>query len=61
MMSDGVAQSLEDCAYLADLIIGQWCESLPELAERILSGATERSGRRDDMTVGLCRVRHAER
>lgn len=61
MMSDGVAQSLEDCAYLADLIIGQWCESLPELAERILSGAAERSGRRDDMTVGLCRVRHAER
>lgn len=60
MMSDGVAQSLEDCAYLADLIIGQWCESLPELADRILKGAAERSGRRDDMTVGLCRVKRAE-
>ena len=57
MMSDGVAQSLEDCAFLADLIIGQWCEDLGVLADKILRGAAERSERRDDMTVGLCRVK----
>ena len=56
MVSDGIAQTLEDSAWLADIIIGEWDENLKNLSDKILDAAAERNKRRDDMTVGLIRI-----
>ncbi len=56
MVSDGIAQTLEDSAWLADIIIGEWDDNLKNLSDKILDAAGERNRRRDDMTVGLIRI-----
>lgn len=56
MVSDGVAQTLEDSAWLADIIIGGWEEDIKKLAQKILDAAMVRNQRRDDMTVGLVKI-----
>lgn len=56
MVSDGVAQTLEDSAWLADIIMSEWEDDIEKLSKRILSAAAERGNRKDDMTVGLVRI-----
>ena len=56
MLSDGVAQSLEDGVWLANLLSYEWVEDLQLMAEKILDNAALNNARSDDMTVALVRV-----
>jgi len=56
MLSDGIAQSLEDGVWLANLLTYEWEDNLTGMAEKILDTATEKNNRKDDMTVVLLRV-----
>ncbi|MBQ8510167.1 MAG: SpoIIE family protein phosphatase [Clostridia bacterium] len=56
MLSDGVAQSLEDGVWLANLLTYEWEDNLQLMAEKILDNAALNNKRSDDMTVALMRV-----
>jgi stage II sporulation protein E len=56
MLSDGVAQSLEDGVWLANLLTYEWEDNLQLMAEKILDNATLNNKRSDDMTAALVRV-----
>ncbi len=55
MLSDGVSQTPEDAPWLLSLLTDGWDPNLPTMAEAIIDAA-KAHGRRDDMTVGLCRI-----
>lgn len=59
MLSDGVAQSLEDGIWLANLLTYEWEDDLNTMAEKILDNAVFANNRSDDMTVSIVRVREA--
>ncbi len=56
MLSDGVAQSLEDGVWLANLLTYEWEDNLQMMADKILDNAALNNKRSDDMTVALVRV-----
>ncbi len=56
MLSDGVAQSLEDGIWLANLLTYEWEDHLGTMAEKILDNAAINNKRSDDMTAVLIRV-----
>ncbi len=60
MLSDGVAQSLEDGIWLANLLTYEWEDDLNIMAEKILDNAVFANNRSDDMTVSIVRVAEAE-
>ena len=60
MLSDGVAQSLEDGIWLANLLTYEWEDDLNVMAEKILDNAVFANNRSDDMTVSIVRVRECE-
>ena len=60
MLSDGVAQSLEDGIWLANLLTYEWEDDLNVMAEKILDNAVFANSRSDDMTVALVRVSETE-
>lgn len=57
MVSDGVAESLEDGIWLANLLTYEWEDNLQVMAEKILDNAALNNTRSDDMTVALVRVK----
>lgn len=56
MLSDGIAQSLEDGVWLANLLTYEWEDHLATMSEKILDNAALNNKRSDDMTVVLIRV-----
>ncbi len=56
MLSDGVAQSLEDGIWLANMLTYEWIDDLQLMAEKILDGAVLNNSRSDDMTAVLLRI-----
>ncbi len=56
LMSDGVASSLEDGVWLADLLTSEWEDSLERMAEKIVDNAVLNNKRSDDMTAVLLRI-----
>ena len=60
MLSDGVAQSLEDGIWLANLLTYEWDDDLNAMAEKILDNAVFANNRSDDMTVVIVRVAQAK-
>ena len=56
MISDGVAQSLEDGVWLANLLTYEWEDDLSAMAEKILDNACLNNKRSDDMTAALIRI-----
>lgn len=60
MLSDGVAQSLEDGVWLANMLTYEWVEDLKLMAEKILDGAAINNSRSDDMTSVLIKIHNAE-
>ena len=60
MTSDGVCQVPEDAPWLTTMLAADWGEaSLQDVAAKILSAAMETSGRADDMTVALVKIKSA--
>lgn len=59
MLSDGVAQSLEDGVWLANMLTYEWIDDLQLMAEKILDGAALNNPRSDDMTAVLLKVSEA--
>lgn len=59
MASDGISSSFEDGLWLMDTLANDWARgvSLSEMCEKILDDARERNGERDDMTLGMVRIR----
>ncbi len=55
-LSDGVAASLEDGIWLANLLVYDWVDDLELMSEKILDSAANSGARGDDMTVVLMRV-----
>ena len=55
MVSDGISQVPEDAPFLISLLTDGWENHLPTMANKIMDAARS-AGRRDDMTVGLCRL-----
>ena len=60
MLSDGIAQSLEDGIWLANLITYEWEDNLEIMAEKIVDNAALNNKRSDDMTALLVRVENYE-
>ncbi len=56
MLSDGIAQSLEDGVWLANLLTYEWEDHLGTMSEKILDNAAYNNKRSDDMTVVLIRI-----
>lgn len=56
MLSDGVAQSLEDGVWLANMLTYEWVDDLQLMAEKILDGAALNNPRSDDMTSVLLKI-----
>ncbi len=56
MLSDGVAQSLEEGVWLANLLTYEWEDNLQIMADKILDNAVLNNKRSDDMTVAIVRV-----
>lgn len=56
MLSDGVAQSLEDGVWLANMLTYEWIDDLQLMAEKILDGAAMNNARSDDMTSVLLKI-----
>jgi stage II sporulation protein E len=56
MLSDGVAQSLEDGVWLANLLTYEWENNLQLMAEKIIDNAALNNKRSDDMTAALVRI-----
>ena len=56
MLSDGVAQSLEDGVWLANMLTYEWIDDLQLMAEKILDGAALNNPRSDDMTSVLLKI-----
>ncbi|MCI8387855.1 MAG: SpoIIE family protein phosphatase [Clostridiales bacterium] len=56
MLSDGIAQSLEDGVWLANLLTYEWEDNLQIMAEKIIDNAALNNKRSDDMTAVLVRV-----
>ena len=60
MTSDGVCQVPEDAPWLTTMLAADWGDtSLQDVAAKILSAAMETSGRADDMTVALVKIKSA--
>ncbi|MBR5516108.1 MAG: SpoIIE family protein phosphatase [Clostridia bacterium] len=59
MASDGISASFEDGLWLMDMLANDWARgvSLDEMCQKILDRARERNGERDDMTVGMVRIK----
>ena len=60
LLSDGVAQSLEDGVWLANLITYERDDKLDIMAEKIVDNAALNNKRCDDMTALLVRVSNYE-
>ena len=60
MLSDGVAGSLEDGVWLANLLTYEWEDELSMMADKILDNAALSNKRSDDMTVALIRIGEAD-
>ena len=56
LLSDGVAASLDDGAWLANLITYEWEDDLQKMAEKILDQAAFNHPRSDDMSAALVRI-----
>lgn len=56
MISDGVAQSYEDCPWLLNLLSRSFTEDLPLMCSRILDAAEENNGETDDRSVCIIRI-----
>ena len=56
MISDGVAQSYEDCPWLLNLLSRSFTEDLPLMCSRILDAAEENNGEADDRSVCIIRI-----
>ena len=56
MLSDGVAQSLEDGVWLANMLTYEWVDDLQLMAEKILDGAALNNPRSDDMTSVVLKI-----
>ena len=61
MTSDGVAQSFDDSIWLTELICTQWEDDLQIMADKIREQAEQRNLHRDDITVGVIRVKECSR
>ena len=59
MLSDGIAQSLEDGVWLANLLTYEWEDDLNIMAEKIIDNAAINNSRSDDMTVVLVKIKAA--
>ena len=57
MFSDGVASSLEDGAWLTQLLSFDFDSDLDKMAHRILDSVGVNNIKPDDMTVGIIKVR----
>ena len=57
MFSDGVASSLEDGAWLTQLLSFDFDSDLEKMAEKILDSAGVNNVKPDDMTVGIIKVK----
>lgn len=53
MLSDGIAQSFEECVWLLDLLTNEWDDDLERMAAKIVERAQYNNERGDDMTAGL--------
>lgn len=53
MLSDGIAQSYDESAWLLDLLTNEWDDDLEQMAATIVARARLQNHRSDDMTVGL--------
>lgn len=62
MVSDGIAESFEDGLWLADLLTHgvKSGTELDDICELILEEAKRRNDERDDMTVGVIKMRNAQ-
>ncbi len=60
MLSDGVAQSLEDGVWLANLLTYEWEDDIDAMAAKILDNAVLTNRRSDDMTVVVIRIAEIE-
>lgn len=59
MISDGICDASEDGIWLMDMLANDWKRGtgLKDMCEKILEEARERNGERDDMTVGMIKVK----
>jgi len=59
MISDGICDGTEDGIWLMDMLINDWKKGvgLRDMCEKILEEARERNGERDDMTVGMVKIK----
>ncbi len=62
MVSDGIAESFEDGLWLADMLTHNIKPNigLTDICEMILEEAKHRNDERDDMTVGVIKIRNTE-
>lgn len=60
MVSDGVGQSKEDTVMVSNLLTFSWEDDLYKMVDKILFNACQNSGRNDDVSVGIVRVRLTE-
>lgn len=58
MLSDGIAQSFDECTWLLDMLSGSDFDrsGIETIAEKIMEAAEERNKRTDDMTVGVISI-----
>lgn len=58
MLSDGIAQSFDECSWLLDMLSQDEWESggIESMAEKIMIAAESKNNRTDDMTVGVVSV-----
>lgn len=56
MQSDGVAQSYEDCPWIANLITRCWTDDLSVMCSRILDAAEANNPERDDRSVCIMKI-----
>ncbi len=61
MISDGVSQSIEDGAWLYELLSNARCESAQALTEKIMALAREKSHTGDDMSVAVVKIIEEEK
>ncbi len=56
MQSDGVAQSYEDCPWIANLLTRCWTDDLGTMCARILDAAEANNAERDDRSVCILKI-----
>jgi stage II sporulation protein E len=56
MQSDGVAQSYEDCPWMANMLTRCWTDDLAVMCARILDAAEVNNAEKDDRSVCILRI-----